>query len=156
MIAPGLKLRDIHPPPPPSWWPPAYGWWVLVACVLAAMVVLVWYARRKRRGLLRWKAVRDALGEMRARYPHEGLAWLAGQLSQWLRRAAIQRDAAAASMQGEAWRAFLTAHAPRGADVAPLLSLHDLAYRPAPQFDAEATLHAAEAWLRHVLTERSA
>lgn len=100
-VAP-LPLRDIHLPVEPHWWPPAPGWWLLGGLVLAALVaaaVLIGRRLRRRRALLRLFDQRVAA----AAHPAARVA----AISELLRRAARERDPAAAALQGEDWLAFL-------------------------------------------------
>ncbi|NKZ39411.1 MULTISPECIES: DUF4381 domain-containing protein [Oleiagrimonas] len=154
MMTPGPTLRDIHPAPPPSWWPPAYGWWLLAVVVLILIAGAVLYMSRRVRRRRRWRMIHDELLALREQYPREGRAWLAAGLSAWLRRAARLHDPRAASLQGEAWDAHIGACAPRGLDTAPLRVLRTALYEREPSFDAEASLAAAERWLRHVVSRR--
>lgn len=103
---PGLVLRDIHVPPPPSWWPPAPGWWLVAAIVLlAAGFVAGWAWRRRRRRVAARRLFDDTLAT--AGTPARQVA----AISALLRRAARQRDPAAAVLQGEAWLRYLDAGA---------------------------------------------
>lgn len=104
MPDPTLVLRDIHQPPAPPWWPPAPGWWVLLALVLALLAI--WGYRRHIRARRR-RAILAIFDEAiaRAGSPPAQIA----AMSELLRRAARRRDAGAATLQGEAWLAFLDA-----------------------------------------------
>ena len=97
-----LPLRDIHLPVAPGWWPPAPGWWWLgglLLAVLAAGGVMAWRRARRRQALLRMFDQRvDAAGDPAARV---------AVISELLRRAAREREPAAAALQGEDWLAFL-------------------------------------------------
>ena len=104
---PALVLRDIHQPPAPSWWPPAIGWWLLAAIVLLAIGAWAWRAWRRRRRQRELARAFDA-GIAAAGTPVARIA----AASMLLRRAARLRDPVAASLQGEAWLAFLDAGAP--------------------------------------------
>lgn len=97
-----LPLRDIHLPVEPSWWPPAPGWWLLAGLVLVALGALAfvaWRRIRRRRALLR-------LFDRRVESAATPSAQVAA-ISELLRRAARERDPAAAALQGEEWLAFL-------------------------------------------------
>lgn len=97
-----LPLRDIHEPVAPPWWPPAPGWWLVAGLVLAAVVVVavvIWRRARESRALLR---LFDEEVE-RATDPAARVA----AISALLRRAARERDAQAAALQGGDWLAFL-------------------------------------------------
>ena len=97
-----LVLRDLHPSVAPPWWPPAPGWWWLAAVVVLALAGLVawrvWRARRRRRFLALFDGEVDAAKDLSAQV---------AAMSALLRRAARQRDPAAAHLEGQAWLAFL-------------------------------------------------
>ena len=104
--ATGPELRDIHLPPPPSWWPPAPGWWIVAVLVLALLIVAAVYLykfmqRRRRQRALIAEFERTIAA---ARDDHSALATA---LSNFLRRLAMQRAPAAATMTGDAWLAHL-------------------------------------------------
>jgi hypothetical protein len=106
--AEALVLRDIHEPPPPSWWPPAIGWWLVAAVALLALGAWAWRAWRRRRRRHALERLFDA-GIAAAATPAARIA----VASTLLRRAARMRDPRAASLQGEAWLAFLDRGAKR-------------------------------------------
>lgn len=102
MSGAGLPLRDIHLPPTPGWWPPAPAWWLLAGLVLAAagfVVAVLWRRTRRRRALLRMfdRHVAEAGTD-----PDRVAA-----ISELLRRAARERDPAAATLEGTEWLVFL-------------------------------------------------
>lgn len=101
---PELPLRDIHLPGEPSWWPPAPGWWLLAVLLLVVLFLLSrWLLQhwRTHRRLRQLQAEFD-----RAASIDDPRACLIA-VSELLRRAARQRDPAAAAMRGEVWIAFL-------------------------------------------------
>lgn len=120
-----LPLRDIHLPVAPHWWPPAPGWWLLGGLVLVGLVVvaaLAWRRMRRRLALLRMFDQRvDTAADPAARV---------AAISELLRRAARERDPAAAALQGGDWLAFLDRDAPLpGFDGAAGRLLLDAGYR---------------------------
>ncbi|WP_342776926.1 DUF4381 family protein [Cognatiluteimonas lumbrici] len=99
---PTLVLRDIHELPPPPWWPPAPSWWFVAGALLLALLALAWRAWRRRQRRRALERLFDAsLAE--AATPAARIA----AMSLLLRRAARQRDPAAASLEGAEWLAFL-------------------------------------------------
>ena len=99
---PGLVLRDIHVPPPPSWWPPAPGWWVVAAIVvLVAGLGAAWAWHRRQRRVAAQRLFDDTVAT--AGTPARQVA----AMSALLRRAARQRDPAAATLQGADWLRYL-------------------------------------------------
>lgn len=152
IVAPGPQLRDIHMPPPPGWWPPAIGWWLLAILLLVALGAFAWRSRRRRGRRRRWQAARAELQALASRYAADADAALyAAGVSQLLRRAARLREASAGAASGADWQARIRQFAPDAAVAEPLLQLDAAIYRPQADLDAEATRHAAQAWLRHVL-----
>lgn len=148
----GPSLKDIHPPPPPSWWPPAYGWWLAFAAVVVLLAALAILARRRARARERQDRLDHDFERLRERHRRTGDdAWLAAELSQWLRRAARLHDAGAVRLQGRAWHEYIREHAPAGTDVSVLCSLDDALYRRKTNLDVEAALPVARAWLGHAL-----
>lgn len=104
---PALVLRDIHEPMPPPWWPPAPGWWLLAAIMLLALLALAWWRwrrRRRMRGLAR--LFDDTVAS--AGSPSAQVA----AISTLLRRATLHRDPRAATLEGQAWLAWLDGGGP--------------------------------------------
>lgn len=103
-LAATLVLRDVQLPAAPSWWPPAPGWWLLAVGLLLVLGVLAGWQLRRWRQARYW-----------ARHFDRTLAAASGPLeqvrlaSELLRRAALVHDAAAASLDGGAWRQWLQA-----------------------------------------------
>lgn len=101
---PALVLRDIHQPPAPPWWPPAIGWWLVAAALVLAIAAWAWRSWRRRRRRRGFERMFDAaIGA--AATPAARIA----AASTLLRRAARERDPAAATLHGEAWLAWLDA-----------------------------------------------
>jgi len=107
--ATSLPLRDVHLPTAPGLWPPPLGWWlVLAAVLLIAIAGAWWWRRRRRRGpVVDWGRVFDA--EVAA--ATTASAQIAA-MSVLLRRAARQREPAAATLTGSAWLAWLDGSEP--------------------------------------------
>jgi hypothetical protein len=148
MNAPDLVLRDIHAPVAPPLWPPAPGWWVLAALLVLATLAIGWWLRRRRRHRQALQSLYDDTLEA-ATSPAERVAAVATLL----RRAARRRDAAAERLEGDAWLAWLDAHAGVpgfGARHADLL-LEGGYRRDLPEADVRALeFDARRAW-RHLL-----
>ncbi|TLY52390.1 MAG: DUF4381 domain-containing protein [Gammaproteobacteria bacterium] len=144
----GPELRDIHLPPPPSWWPPAPGWWIVGALALALLIVATVYSykmlqRRRRRLALLAEFERTVAGARDDRIA------LAAALSAFLRRLALQREPAAATMAGEAWLAHLDRAA--GSDEFSTgvgRALLDAPYRAHADYDASALIALVRRTLR--------
>jgi hypothetical protein len=104
--ATGPELRDIHLPPPPSWWPPAPGWWILGLLAFALMALAAVYiyklSQRRRRRLRLLEEFERTVAAVQ-----DDRSALAAALSAFLRRLALRREPAAATMAGEAWLAHL-------------------------------------------------
>lgn len=97
-----LPLRDIHLPVAPGWWPPAPGWWLLavIALVVAGVAAAALWRRFRRRRALRLLFDRRLAAA-------DTPAGQVAAMSELLRRAARERDPAAAALQGADWLAFL-------------------------------------------------
>lgn len=104
MQAPTLVLRDIHQPATPPWWPPAPGWWLLLAIVIVLVAFAVWWHRRRARRRQGWMRLFDDTVAQAHTAPERIAA-----MSELLRRAAMQADPAARTLEGEAWLEFLDA-----------------------------------------------
>lgn len=155
MTANGPVLRDIHLPPA-AWWPLAPGWWMLLALVVLSAVFGAWWCMRRARRRPRVAALRevDALAAAFARDGDAGR--LADGASRLLRRVARSIDPAAAARDGEAWRAFLHAHARGAAEREALDGLVDARFRAQPRLDAPALLATLRAWCRSALADGGA
>lgn len=97
-----IPLRDIHLPQAPGWWPPAPGWWLLAALaavLITLAAVLLWRRTRRRRRLL-------LMFDRRVADAGDAPAQIAA-MSELLRRAVLERDRPAATLQGEQWLAYL-------------------------------------------------
>lgn len=104
-----LVLRDIHYPPAPSLWPLAPGWWLALAVMLLVFLALAYRHGRRRRRRRAVLALFDAAVTRAQGDPPAEIA----AISSLLRRAALRRDAEAATLDGEAWLGFLDAGDPR-------------------------------------------
>lgn len=97
-----LPLRDIHVLPAPGWWPPAPGWWMLtllVLIVVGVITALLWRRVRRQRSL---RNMFDSHVATVDTAPERIAA-----MSELLRRAVREHDPAAATLQGDAWLAYL-------------------------------------------------
>ncbi len=154
----GPELRDIHLPPDPSWWPPAPGWWMLAAIIVSALVWLfLWLRKRNRQH--QWQ--RQIMAELDRIAADEALRSdpprFIGELSQLMRRSGRLVDAAAPSLRGLTWLAFLDAQL-GGEEFSkgPGRILLDGPYQRQANFDADTVLVLVRRWLSHVLEIRRA
>ncbi len=143
-------LRDIHIAPAP-WWPPAPGWWLLALLVAVAVAFGVWWWRMHRRSRRPAAALRE-IDRLASRFAADGdRAALAAGASRLLRRVARQVEPAVAASRGEPWRDFVRRNARDAADAELLETLREAAFRPHPDFDADALLSALRAWCPRAL-----
>lgn len=153
MNADGPVLRDIHLPPA-AWWPPAPGWWLVAALVVLAICAFAWLLWRR----ARQRAYRAALREvdaLAAAYAQDGdAARLADGASRLLRRVACVIEPGAASLSGEAWRAFLHRYARTPGTQAALDRLIVARYLAHPVLDGPALVTALRTWCRNALSGR--
>jgi hypothetical protein len=149
----GPVLRDIHLPPA-AWWPPAPGWWIVAALVVLTSCATGWLLWRRVRQRARRAALRE-VDALAAAYGNDGdTARLADGASRLLRRAARVIEPGAASLSGEAWRAFLHRHARDPETRAALDRLVVARYLARPALDGSALVTALRAWCRHALPGR--
>lgn len=144
----GPELRDIHLPPAPSWWPPAPGWWLVAVLVLALLIVAAAYLykaiqrRRRQRALI-------AEFEHTLAATRDDRSTLATALSNFLRRLAMQRAPAAATMTGDAWLAHLDGMVGSDEFSAGIgRVLLDAPYRAQADYDAQALIALVRRTLR--------
>lgn len=141
----GPVLRDIHLPDA-AWWPPAPGWWIVAALVVLASGIIAALLWRRARLRVRRAALRE-IDSLEAAYARDAdAARLADGASRLLRRVARLVEPEAASLAGEAWRAFLHRHARTEATRAALDRLLAARYLARPGLDAPALLAALRAW----------
>src|SRR5690348_9051641 len=150
MIADGPVLRDIHLPPA-GWWPPAPGWWGVAALAVLVACMVVWLLWRRARRRSRRAALRE-IDSLAAAYAQDGdMARLAEGASRLLRRVARLVDPDAASLSGDAWRAFLHRYARDAETQAALDRLVATRYLARPVVEAPALLAALRGWCRNAL-----
>ncbi|MGH8215707.1 MAG: DUF4381 domain-containing protein [Rhodanobacteraceae bacterium] len=150
MNASGPVLRDIHLPSA-AWWPPAPGWWIVAALVLLMIGFGAWLLWRRGRQRMRRAALREIDGLATAYENDRDDTQLADGASRLLRRAARAVDAGAASLSGDAWRAFLHQYARDATTRKTLDHLVEARYLAHPAMDAAALLAALRAWCGNAL-----
>ncbi|MGH8146367.1 MAG: DUF4381 domain-containing protein [Rhodanobacteraceae bacterium] len=151
----GPVLRDIHVPSA-AWWPLASGWWLVAAVVVLLAIGGLWWMRRRmhRRPYAAALYEIDALAAAFAR--NGDTVELADGASRLLRRVARKIDPVVASRSGEAWRAFVQAHAHHAAARAVLDDLLDARFRASLELDAPALCAALRVWCRSALRRSGA
>lgn len=145
LLATSLALRDVHLPSPPPWWPLAPGWWLLIGALGLLCLVLLGRWLRTRLRLRRLAAEFDQrLQQVDTPVAQVGLA------AELLRRAALAREPAAATLQGEDWLAWLDGGKDRGFVRGAGRLLLEGGYRPRVEAAEMAALWplAREAWAR--------
>jgi uncharacterized protein DUF4381 len=149
LIVPGL--HDIHLPPSPGWWPPAPGWWLLAGM---AIVALAWSTHRVVRARRKARRIAAAMHEFDVTVA--GAAQAPARLaaaSALLRRAALTRHPAAASLDGKAWLHFLDGDDPaRAFSEGQGALLVDGAFRRTFDADIEPALALARSRFAALLT----
>ncbi len=111
-------LRDIHGLDGVPWWPLAPGWWLLLALVLSGLALYAgrrWLERRD--PLAGWRReARRRLRGLRRRVARDDPKALLGELSELLRRIAMQRCGrqGCAGLSGEEWLQWLDRNDPAG------------------------------------------
>lgn len=145
------KLHDIHLPKSIGWWPLAPGWYVVSLSILILLFLLAYLSYRS---YSNGKAKRQALQILRL-YEEEYLLEPNSQLSsmkvsELLRRVALvyyPREEVA-SLQGEAWIAFLISSS-KGIDFNALSDyLLALPYQPAREINLQPLFSKARLWIK--------
>ena len=134
------NLHDIVMPEPVSWWPLAPGWLLGAACLLLVLLYHVWRSWKTwRANAYRREALRQA-----------GKATSLAEIGAILRRCALvlaPRDEVA-SLQGEAWPAWLRQRAPGWQEGELTEALASSLYSPeASTIDLEALRSRAVDWI---------
>jgi hypothetical protein len=151
------QLKDIHLPNPIGWWPIAWGWYLLgllIITLLATLSYCIW-KYYKRTG-----AKREALTLLKQYFQtykaERNCQSSSAQVSELMRRVALAyfpREEVA-SLQGEAWIAFLNNHS-KTVNFAPIKELIlELPYRTkvlasnTPNPDLTPLFTCAKAWIK--------
>lgn len=100
------QLKDIQLPDAVSWWPPAMGWWLLMALFLLVVSILIYFVI-SHFVMRRLRLRKAALAELAALNDDDPIAFVA-DLSALLRRIALQRGEAVATLSGTAWAQYLS------------------------------------------------
>ena len=145
------KLQDIHMPAPIGWWPLAVGWYLLLILALLLLACLFYFVRRHYiNGRAKYQAL-QLMDKLEQEYQRDHNSQLSSmKVSELLRRVALvyfpREDVA--SLQGEAWLAFLRTNS-KGIDFKELGPyLLELPYRPASDRDLQPLFHFAKRWIR--------
>lgn len=139
------QLKDIQLPDAVSWWPPAMGWWLLMALFFLVVSILIYFVISHfvtRRLRLR----KAALAELAALNDDDPIAFVA-DLSALLRRIALQRGEAVATLSGTAWAQYLSKDEIISQDDAKHFA--DAPYaNPNTKPSTQTLRQAAEQWIR--------
>lgn len=145
------QLRDIHLPPPVSWWPLAPGWYIVLALLAIAIVITSFYAYRYYvNGRARRQAL-QLLDSYVAEYQSdENSQQASAKISELLRRVALvyfpRKEVA--SLQGEAWLAFLN-QTGNTINFTPVRTcLLELPYQSAGNLNIKPLFTRARAWIK--------
>ncbi|WP_300481432.1 DUF4381 domain-containing protein [Shewanella sp.] len=139
------QLQDIIHPDPIGAWPWAIGYWLVLALVIALITLLVIWLRKRARDLAPKKAAKQLLNQL----DRQATSY-ASDVNSLLKRTAmtyLSREAIA-SLDGEAWAAWLDSYLPehKRQHIGPLLAKR---HQATPLTFAEANeLHQlTQAWL---------
>lgn len=145
------KLHDIHLPMPVGWWPLAPGWYLLIGLVLVSISLVSYllfcaYAKgRAKRQALHLLKIYQQEYQRRSNSQETSM-----KVSELLRRMALiyfPREQVA-SLQGEAWLAFLT-RTTKNSDFTSMRNYFlELPYQPNQAIDLQPLFNGAEAWLK--------
>ncbi|QYJ81127.1 DUF4381 domain-containing protein [Shewanella aegiceratis] len=142
------NLQDIITPPPVGVWPLAYGYYLLALLVLMLIAALFIYIKRRGKLLAAKREALTLLSKVTSEAPQLPLA-----VNSLLKRSAMSylpREQVA-SLQGDAWYAWLRAQVPSMDPMLP--SLLEKRFQADKLSPSEATqlLDGAKAWLQQAL-----
>ena len=139
------QLQDIIHPDPIGAWPWAIGYWLVLALVIALITLLVIWLRKRARDLAPKKAAKQLLNQL----DRQATSY-ASDVNSLLKRTAmtyLSREAIA-SLDGEAWAAWLDSYLPehKRQRISPLLAKRHQA-TPLTLAEANELHQLAQAWL---------
>ncbi|MCU8003562.1 MULTISPECIES: DUF4381 domain-containing protein [unclassified Shewanella] len=139
------QLQDIIHPEPIGAWPWAIGYWLVLALVIALITLLVIWLRQRARDLAPKKAAKQLLNQL-----DKQATSYASDVNSLLKRTAmsyLSREAIA-SLDGEAWAAWLDSYLPehKRQRIGPLLAKRHQA-TPLTLAEANELHQLAQAWL---------
>ncbi|MFG7352341.1 DUF4381 domain-containing protein [Shewanella oncorhynchi] len=139
------QLQDIIHPEPIGAWPWAIGYWLVLALVIALITLLVIWLRKRARDLAPKKAAKQLLNQLDKQAPS-----YVSDVNSLLKRTAmsyISREAIA-SLDGEAWAAWLDSYLPehKRQHIGPLLAKRHQA-TPLTLAEANELHQLTQAWL---------
>ncbi|MGI1937643.1 DUF4381 domain-containing protein [Shewanella oncorhynchi] len=139
------QLQDIIHPDPIGAWPWAIGYWLVLALVIALITLLVIWLRKRARDLAPKKAAKQLLNQL----DRQATSY-ASDVNRLLKRTAmtyLSREAIA-SLDGEAWAAWLDSYLPehKRQRISPLLAKRHQA-TPLTLAEANELHQLAQAWL---------
>ena len=139
------QLQDIIHPEPIGAWPWAIGYWLVLALVIALITLLVIWLRKRARDFAPKKAAKQLLNQL----DRQATSY-ASDVNTLLKRTAmsyLSREAIA-SLNGEAWAAWLDSYlpAPKRQRIGPLLAKRHQA-TPLTLAEANELHQLAQAWL---------
>ncbi|MGL6124494.1 MAG: DUF4381 domain-containing protein, partial [Shewanella sp.] len=139
------QLQDIIHPEPIGAWPWAIGYWLVLTLVIVLITLLVIWLRKRARYLAPKKAAKQLLNQLDRQAPS-----YVSDVNSVLKRTAMSylgREAIA-SLDGEAWAAWLDHYlpAPKRQHIGPLLAKRHQA-TPLTLAEANELHQLAQAWL---------
>ena len=145
------QLHDIHLPEAIGWWPLAVGWYLLAfLSIMVLVAVIFFFYRHYLNGRARRQALR-LLTTYQQAYPTVVDSQLtAARVSELLKRVALVYfpRAKVASLQGDAWIAFLNSTA-KGLDFSHVQKeLLEGPYRPMKERDLHLLFSMARTWIK--------
>ena len=139
------QLQDIIHPEPIGAWPWAIGYWLVLALVIALITLLVIWLRQRARDLAPKKAAKQLLNQL-----DKQATSYASDINSLLKRTAVSylSREAIASLDGEAWAAWLDSYLPehKRQRIGPLLAKRHQA-TPLTLAEANELHQLAQAWL---------
>ena len=143
------QLRDIHEPSPVGVWPPAPGWWLLLLA-LVLILYTAWYLSRRYKNSFRRAASLECERIVRDFEIHNDKDRLIKDVSIYLRRLALKKDAVlAAGHTGDLWLEYLAGLSESDTLISDFgKTILTAPYSRQPDYDCQSFIRVLRTWVR--------